>query len=101
MVEGNTHHNYKEVLTLLEDRSPGTKAQLYFGFLTKASDRFARAEEDVEVVACDACGSPTVTWEGAKDAICSFCRMKRAAAAGKEAGTQRRPPRARSRNRNR
>ncbi|MCA1709093.1 MAG: adenine nucleotide alpha hydrolase family protein [Actinobacteria bacterium] len=94
MVEGNTQHRYKEALTMLEETSPGTKHQMYFGFLKKAADRFAATDEDVEVVACIECGSPTVAWDGAEPR-CSFCKTKALATRRKADGTTARPPRKR------
>lgn len=76
MVEGNTHHRYKEAMTLLEERSPGTKHQFYAGFLKKAADRFSEESEEVSVVACDRCGAPTAVWDRTSDPICSFCKTK-------------------------
>lgn len=76
MVEGNTHHRYKEAMTLLEERSPGTKHQFYAGFLKKASNRFSEESEEVSVVACDRCGAPTAVWDRTSDPICSFCKTK-------------------------
>ncbi|MEA2498406.1 MAG: tRNA-5-methyluridine54 2-sulfurtransferase [Actinomycetota bacterium] len=91
MVEGNTQHRYKEALTLLEEKSPGTKHQMYFGFLKKAADRFSSTEgEDVEVVACTECGSPTVSWDGSP-ARCSFCKTKALATKRKQDGTSPKP----------
>ena len=75
MVEGNTQHRYKEAITLLEEASPGTKQQMYFGFLKKAASRFAPDADAAEVVACSECGAPTIGYEN--DAPrCSFCRLK-------------------------
>lgn len=76
MVEGNTQHRYKEALTLLEEQSPGTKAQMYFGFLDRVAHRFENETRQNEVVACTVCGSPTVLWEPDGEAICSFCKTK-------------------------
>ncbi|HEX2240453.1 MAG TPA: ATP-binding protein [Actinomycetota bacterium] len=73
MVEGNTQHRYKEAITLLEESSPGTKQQLYFGFLKKAASRFA-SDSEVELVPCAECGAPTPAQE--ERAVCSFCRTK-------------------------
>lgn len=71
MVAGNTQHRYKEAMTLLEESSPGTKQQLYFGFLKKAATRFA-GDTGVEALApCTSCGSPTTTGN-----LCSFCKTK-------------------------
>ncbi len=76
MVEGNTQHKYKEALTLLEEASPGTKSQMYFGFLKKAAPRFAAApEDDVELTACAGCGAVTIEVETGEP-MCSFCKMK-------------------------
>jgi uncharacterized protein (TIGR00269 family) len=76
MVEGNTQHKYKEAITLIEEASPGTKQQMYFGFLKRASDRFADAAGGNEVVPCESCGSPTVRWDEGAEAVCSFCKTK-------------------------
>lgn len=93
MVEGNTQHRYKEALTSLEESSPGTKQQMYFGFLARAADRFARADEAVELVPCSRCGAPTTA--GAEEPLCSFCRTKdlanrRRASGGAGRGSKRR-----------
>jgi tRNA-5-methyluridine54 2-sulfurtransferase len=76
MVEGNTQHRYKEALTLLEESSPGTKQQFYFGFLDKAASRFSGTEEGVQVIACQRCGAPTVAWDNDEQVLCSFCKTK-------------------------
>jgi tRNA-5-methyluridine54 2-sulfurtransferase len=75
MVEGNTQHRYKEAITLLEEASPGTKQQMYFGFLKRAASRFVEEAGEDRLGACIRCGSPTVTWDDA-DPLCSFCRTK-------------------------
>jgi uncharacterized protein (TIGR00269 family) len=90
MVEGNTQHRYKEAITLLEESSPGSKQQFYFGFLERASGKFAAVDEGAEVVACSNCGAPTIGWDGAADVLCSFCRTKALARRRKEHGG--RPP---------
>ncbi|MDQ4095645.1 MAG: adenine nucleotide alpha hydrolase family protein [Actinomycetota bacterium] len=79
MVEGNTQHRYKEAITLLEEQSPGTKHQMYFGFLKKAAHRFREAEDAAVVVECSRCGAPTVA-NDSDDPMCSFCKMKDLAA---------------------
>lgn len=78
MVEGNTQHRYKEAATLLEEKSPGTKQQFYFGFLKRAQASFATKEidEGTEVVACSQCGAPTVRWDESSEPVCSFCKTK-------------------------
>jgi uncharacterized protein (TIGR00269 family) len=86
MVEGNTQHRYKEALTLLEETSPGTKQQFYFGFLKKAAEKFKSSADEADLVPCDACGAPTVKWEDSTEAICSFCRTKSLAERRRAAG---------------
>lgn len=93
MVEGNTQHKYKEALTHLEETSPGTKQQMYFGFLKKAASRFKQESDDVEIVACALCGSPTIAVEEG-EARCSFCRNKDLATRRKAEGYK---PRSRKR----
>ncbi|MFN2593614.1 MAG: ATP-binding protein [Actinomycetota bacterium] len=76
MVEGNTLNRYKDAITMLEETSPGTKQQMYFGFLDRAAARFRDPTDDaVELVGCTQCGGPTVAHEGSEP-ICSFCRTK-------------------------
>jgi uncharacterized protein (TIGR00269 family) len=78
MVEGNTQHRYKEAATLLEENSPGTKQQFYFGFLKRAQSSFSSPDvhDGAEIVACTQCGAPTVRWDDSGDAVCSFCKTK-------------------------
>jgi tRNA-5-methyluridine54 2-sulfurtransferase len=76
MVEGNTQHKYKEAIALLEESSPGTKSQMYFGFLKKAAPRFAEAPADeVELAACSSCGAVTIQPENGEP-VCAFCKTK-------------------------
>ena len=98
MVEGNTQHRYKEAITLLEEKSPGTKHQMYFGFLKKAAHRFQDATDEANVVGCSECGGPTVAYDTDR-AVCSFCRMKKLAA--KRRGEGRLEQKARGSRRNR
>ena len=92
MVEGNTQHRYKEALTQIEEGSPGTKHQMYFGFLKKAAHRFQETDDGQSVVACVKCGAPTL--EPPKgDPVCSFCNLKALAARRKTEPA--RPPRSR------
>jgi tRNA-5-methyluridine54 2-sulfurtransferase len=72
MAEGNRHLAYKEALNILEQRSPGAKANFLFAFLERGHARFADAAETerAELTACTVCGSPT-TGE-----VCAFCRMR-------------------------
>ncbi|MGH2820132.1 MAG: ATP-binding protein [Actinomycetota bacterium] len=93
LVEGNTQHRYKEAVTLLEDSSPGTKQQMYFGFLKRAAPMFRAQDEAAEVVACGDCGAPTVARDDG-EATCSFCRTKALAHRGRarRAGARAGPP---------
>lgn len=75
LVEGNTQHRYKEAVTLIEEGSPGTKQQMYFGFLKRAAGRFKDDSGAVDLVACVECGAPTTG--GGR---CSFCNTKALAA---------------------
>jgi tRNA-5-methyluridine54 2-sulfurtransferase len=93
MVEGNTQHRYKEAVGLLEEVSPGTKQQFYFGFLKEAG-RFA-AEDSADVVACVRCGAPTVSWTK-EEVVCSFCKTK-ALTEHRKLGGSAGPPRRRKR----
>lgn len=69
MAIGNKHLGFKETLNLLEDRSPGSKAEFYFGYLNRAVDRFSDAEDRGRLGICSSCGAPT-------DAeVCAFCRL--------------------------
>ncbi|MDP9068165.1 MAG: adenine nucleotide alpha hydrolase family protein [Actinomycetota bacterium] len=80
MVEGNTQHKYKEAITLLEEASPGTKSQMYFGFLKKAASRFADVPKgDVELAACTECGAVTIL-PSSGEPCCAFCKTKALAA---------------------
>lgn len=94
MVEGNTQHRYKEAITLIEEASPGTKSQMYFGFLKKAADRFKEEDGPTELVACVECGAPTVAYDRAEPR-CSFCNTKALALCRKEEGFVPRPKRKR------
>ena len=99
MVEGNTQHRYKEAITLLEEQSPGTKHQMYFGFLKKAAPRFADTGDSGVVVECSRCGAPTVANDSG-DPVCSFCKMKDLAARRKaDPDWRARKPRSRKKSR--
>jgi tRNA-5-methyluridine54 2-sulfurtransferase len=71
MAEGNRHLAYKEALNLLEQKSPGAKANFVFSFLERGHARFAgdAESERVELRPCAVCGSPT-TGE-----VCAFCSL--------------------------
>lgn len=71
MSEDATSLIYKEALSLIEDRMPGTRRRFYQGFL---QNRDTLKNRDVlknsEPTRCKTCGAPTYT------EICSYCRMK-------------------------
>ncbi|MEA2452429.1 MAG: tRNA-5-methyluridine54 2-sulfurtransferase [Actinomycetota bacterium] len=85
MVEGNTQHRYKEAITLIEESSPGTKQQMYFGFLKKAAGKFREESGATELVACVDCGAPTVAYDR-PEPRCSFCNTKALASKRKDEG---------------
>jgi len=69
MAAGNKHLGFKEVLNQLEEQSPGSKYEFYFGFLKRAVDRFDERSGRDPLGSCARCGSPT-------DAeVCAFCRL--------------------------
>jgi tRNA-5-methyluridine54 2-sulfurtransferase len=72
MAAGNRHLRYKDVLNALEERSPGTKAAFFQGFVERAHPRFADAAvtADGPLGRCAECGAPT-TGE-----VCAFCRLR-------------------------
>ena len=78
MAVGNKHLGYKESLNEIEARSPGSKHDFYFGFLARASARFADAapadgdpegEGTAVLGVCERCGAPTTS------DVCAFCRL--------------------------
>jgi uncharacterized protein (TIGR00269 family) len=71
MAAGNKHLGYKDALNAIEERSPGTKAAFYFGFLEKGAVLGEEmAEEEREGLhPCPSCGAPTVAL------LCAFCRL--------------------------
>jgi uncharacterized protein (TIGR00269 family) len=71
MAEGNRHLGYKAALNEIEKTSPGAKHSFYFGFLSRAADRFAEesAIDREELRACASCGAPTSA------EVCAFCRL--------------------------
>lgn len=77
MAEGNRHLGYKEALNALEERSPGTKAAFYLGFLDRMSEVLARHGSDDRVRPCARCGAATgADGESGDDTvICAFCRL--------------------------
>ena len=71
MAEGNRHLGYKDALNQIEERSPGAKANFYFGFLERAAEHFRgeTAAENDELHPCQQCGAPTT------NDICAFCAL--------------------------
>jgi uncharacterized protein (TIGR00269 family) len=70
MATGNRHLGLKEVLNVLETRSPGSKAAFLFGFLERGQARFSEAEASVRLGPCAECGAPT------PGDVCAFCRLQ-------------------------
>jgi len=72
MAVGNRHLGYKEALNAIEERSPGSKAAFFFGFLEHAHARFAgdAAGERDALQPCSSCGAPT------PGDVCAFCRLR-------------------------
>lgn len=77
---GNKHIGFKEALNALEEKSPGTKASYYLGFLDRMAPVFAgiAASGADSVTPCSRCGAPTGGEEGS---ICAFCRLVERSAA--------------------
>ena len=77
MAEGNRHLGYKGALNALEERSPGTKAAFYLGFLDRMTEVLARHGSDDRVRPCARCGAATgADGESGDDTvICAFCRL--------------------------
>ena len=77
MAAGNKHLGYKAALNAVEERSPGSKAAFYLGFLDRITPLLAgQAHADQGALApCRRCGAPT-TGE-----VCAFCRLVEVAAA--------------------
>src|SRR5439155_25857098 len=69
LVAGNTQLRYKEAMNAIEQRSPGTKAQFFLGYLERGAPLF-RAEEAAELTTCEQCGQPTT------GRFCAFCRAQ-------------------------
>ncbi|MCQ3804585.1 MAG: adenine nucleotide alpha hydrolase family protein [Acidimicrobiia bacterium] len=70
MASGNTINRNKEWLNLMEERSPGLKAQFLFGFLDRGAAYFPPNPPDLAM--CGECGQPT------PGELCAFCRLKKA-----------------------
>lgn len=71
---GNKHIGFKEALNALEEKSPGTKASYYLGFLDRMAPVLAgiAASGADGVTPCTRCGAPTGGEEGS---VCAFCRL--------------------------
>ena len=77
---GNKHIGFKEALNALEEKSPGTKASYYLGFLDRMAPVLAgiAASGADSVTPCTRCGAPTGGEEGS---LCAFCRLVERSAA--------------------
>ena len=65
---GATSIAHKEILTRMEEASPGAKHNFLFGFLEKARPAFERAES-VALNECARCGQVTT------GTVCAFCKL--------------------------
>ncbi len=74
MAAGNKHLAYKDLLNNMEVESPGSKHAFYFGFLERAAEWFTGDGEEINLVGCERCGSPT------SGEVCAFCRLVERAA---------------------
>ncbi len=66
--KGATSIAHKEVLSRMEEASPGAKHNFLFGYLDRARVAFERTE-DVELHECARCGQVTT------GTICAFCKL--------------------------
>ena len=66
--KGATSIAHKEILSRMEETSPGAKHNFLFGFLEKARPAFAQAEA-VTLRECERCGQVTT------GTICAFCKL--------------------------
>lgn len=66
--KGATSILHKDILSRLEESSPGAKHTFLFGFLDKARSAFERAEA-VELHECVRCGQVTT------GSVCAFCKL--------------------------
>jgi uncharacterized protein (TIGR00269 family) len=71
MAYGNKHLSYKESLNAVEQRSPGSKAAFYLGFIERMAPLLSgRSVADREGLSpCTRCGAPTT------GDVCAFCRL--------------------------
>lgn len=75
MAHGNRHLAYKEALNAVEERSPGSKAAFYHGFVERMAPMLAGRSLDAPLRACTSCGHPTTSAD-----VCAFCRLVERAA---------------------
>ncbi len=89
MAAGNRHLGYKEALNRIEEQSPGSKHDFYFGFLDRASAQFRElgAEGAEGLSPCTNCGAPSPS------EVCAFCRLEERASASAPVALK--PPRRR------
>jgi uncharacterized protein (TIGR00269 family) len=66
--KGATSIAHKEILSRMEDTSPGAKHNFLFGFLEKGRPAFERADT-VTLRECERCGQVTT------GTICAFCKL--------------------------
>jgi uncharacterized protein (TIGR00269 family) len=71
MSRGNRHLGYKDALNKVEERSPGTKAAFYVGFLERVLPLVGQVADGERegLRPCGNCGAPTTS------ALCAFCRL--------------------------
>ena len=67
LAKGASSLTYKEALSRLEEKMPGTKKRFLFGFLRASQKKYAYS--GVELGECKICGSPTTA------GVCLFCRI--------------------------
>ncbi len=73
MAIGNRHSGYKETLNEMDERSPGTKASFYLGFLDRMAPLIRSAPQSQGAPeACPSCGAPS----SSPEAPCAFCRLE-------------------------
>ncbi len=68
--EGASSIEYKELLSKLEEKHPGTKLQFYTNFLKKMYPILKEHDKKEELNVCKICGEPSFS------EICSVCRLK-------------------------
>jgi tRNA-5-methyluridine54 2-sulfurtransferase len=81
MAHGNRHLAYKDALNAVEQRSPGSKAAFYHGFVERMSPLLADVPEITghDLQRCTSCGSPTSG--PTSSTVCAFCRVVATSAA--------------------